>query len=109
MQDKCLEVRLIAVSGLHEIMKLIGYEESNRNFKDVFKSLLKECNLSIMKKLLENFNKILEGFFNEEIFNNDEFAENYQEFLQVSINLINKLHKENQWRLQYKLLEELGK
>ena len=107
--EKSFEVRITAVSSLKEILKIIGFEEAHKTFKDVMKSLFKEGNNMILKKIVMNLNEILEAFFCEDCEGNEEYRGNLQEFLGFIVALGYKLHKENQWREQNALLGELLK
>ena len=76
LNEKSIEVRSTAVSCLHEIMKLVGFEEAHKTFKDVIKALLKENNQILIKKFIEHINDMLEALYNEEIWNNEEYVNN---------------------------------
>jgi len=72
--EKNLEIRQTALAGLHEILKLIGWEECHKVFKDVMKTLFKETNFVLIKKLVEQINEILEAFYDEEVWGNEEYV-----------------------------------
>ena len=80
-----------------------------KNFKDPLKTLFKEGNTAILDKLLENFSQLLAFLYDEELSSDEEFSNDFQDILQYSMNLSQKLHKENKWRLQYKLIAGLSK
>jgi len=87
---------------------IIGYEEAHKTFKDVIKSLFKEGNTVILKKIGENLNAIFEAFW-EENEENEELKKNLVEILGMVVGLGYKFHKENQWREQNRLLGEFLK
>lgn len=74
INDKNLEIRQTAVSCLHEIIKLAGWEEAHKTFKDLLKALFKEFNLILLKKCLLHLNEILEAFYHEDIWLNEEYV-----------------------------------
>lgn len=78
-------------------------------FKDPLKSLFKEANTAVLDKLLENFSPLLAAMYDDELSGEEECSNDFQDILQYSINLSQKLHKENKWRLQYKLIAGLSK
>lgn len=75
LAEKNLEIRQTAVSCLHEILKLVGWEECHKTFKDAFKALSKEANFALVKKFVEHMNEILEAFYDEELWATEEYVE----------------------------------
>lgn len=74
LNEKSFEIRQIAVSCLHEIVKLLPWEDVHKNFKDIIKSLFKESNYVLLRKLIVNLNQILEAFYNDDVWTNEEYV-----------------------------------
>ena len=74
LAEKSVEIRQTAFACLHEILKLIGWEECHKTFKDVLKAVFKEPNFQLVKKFVEHLNDTLEAFYDEEMWTNEEYV-----------------------------------
>lgn len=74
LAEKSVDIRQTAFACLHEILKLIGWEECHKIFKDVLKAVFKEPNFQLVKKFVEHLNDTLEAFYDEEVWTNEEYV-----------------------------------
>eukprot|EP01016_Furgasonia_blochmanni_P056064 TRINITY_DN9487_c0_g2_i2.p1 TRINITY_DN9487_c0_g2~~TRINITY_DN9487_c0_g2_i2.p1 ORF type:complete len:835 (-),score=113.91 TRINITY_DN9487_c0_g2_i2:533-3037(-) len=109
-EDKNLRITFIA--GLHEVLKIIGAQEANRDYREIILQYLKDNDRDVALKFFENLPYTMEQLSNTSLTDKEniqstipDFRDNAIIYLKGLAERAESLSKINSWRVEYKFLE----